>query len=61
MKSIYTDPTKEAARADLNDFKKKWNSMYSYVIIKLVNNRDVLTVFYGFHNEIRKIITLLTL
>jgi len=56
MKQIYTAPTKEAAKASLDDFKKKWNSKYSYAIKSWENNWDELTVFFDFPAEIRKII-----
>jgi transposase-like protein len=56
MKQIYTAPTKEAAKAALNDFKNKWNSKYSYAIKSWENNWDELTVFFDFPAEIRKII-----
>jgi transposase-like protein len=56
MKQIYTAPTKEAARAALNDFAEKWNSKYSYAIKSWENNWDELTVFFDFPIEIRTII-----
>lgn len=56
MKQIYTAPTKEAAKAALNDFKNKWNSKYSYAIRSWENNWDELTVFFDFPIEIRTII-----
>ena len=56
MKQIYTAPTKEAAKAALEDFKIKWNSKYSYAIKSWQNNWDELTVFFDFPLEIRTII-----
>ena len=56
IKQIYTAPTKEAAKAALNDFEIKWNSKYSYAIKSWENNWDELTVFFDFPAEIRKII-----
>ena len=56
MKQIYTAPTKEAAKAALEDFKIKWNSKYSYAIKFWENNWDELTVFFDFPLEIRTII-----
>ena len=56
MKQIYTAPTKEAAKAALEDFKIKWNSKYSYAIKSWENNWDKLTVFFDFPLEIRTII-----
>jgi putative transposase len=56
MKQIYTAPTKEAAKAALEDFKLKWNAKYSYAIKSWENNWDELTVFFDFPLEIRTII-----
>ena len=56
MKQIYTAPTKEAAKATLNDFKNKWDSKYSYAIKSWENNWDEFTVFFDFPMEIRTII-----
>ena len=56
MKQIYTAPTKEAAKAALEDFKSKWESKYSYAIRSWENNWDELTVFFDFPIEIRTII-----
>jgi len=56
MRQIYTAPTKEAAKAALEDFKIKWNSKYSYAIKSWENNWDELTVFFDFPLEIRTII-----
>ena len=56
MKQIYTAPTKEAAKAALNDFKNKWDSKYSYAIKSWENNWDELTLFFDFPIEIRTII-----
>lgn len=56
MKGIYNAPTKDAAKAALDDFAKKWESKYSYAIKSWRENWDELTVFYEFPVEIRKII-----
>jgi len=56
MKQIYTAPTKEAAKAALEDFKIKWEFKYSYAIRSWENNWDELTVFFDFPIEIRTII-----
>lgn len=56
MKQIYNAPTKEAAKAALEDFKTKWNSKYSYAINSWENNWDELTIFFDFPIEIRTII-----
>jgi putative transposase len=56
MKEIYNAPTREAARAALDDFAEKWNDKYSYAIKSWKDNWDDLTVFFDFPVEIRKII-----
>jgi putative transposase len=56
MKEIYDSPTKQAARASLDDFSKKWNSKYSYAVKSWENNWENLTAFFDFPVEIRKII-----
>ncbi|CAD7803846.1 hypothetical protein CHRY9390_01139 [Chryseobacterium aquaeductus] len=56
MKHIYTAPTKDAAKAALDDFATKRESKYLYAIQSWRNNWDELTVFFEFPLEIRKII-----
>jgi len=56
MKEIYTAPTKEAAKAALNDLATKWSAKYLYAIRSWENNWDNLTAFFEFPVEIRKII-----
>lgn len=56
MKLIYASPTKEAARAALEDFSVKWNDKYSYAVKSWEDNWEDLTVFFEFPLEIRKII-----
>lgn len=56
MKLIYDAPTKQAARAALEDFATKWNHKYPYAIKSWEDNWDELTVFFDFPVEIRKII-----
>ena len=56
MKHIYNAPNKEAAKAALDDFAKKWEAKYSYAIKSWKDNWDELTVFFEFPVEIRKII-----
>jgi len=50
MNKIYTVPTKQAAKARLNNFKKKWNLKYPYAIKSLEYNWDELT-FFLLHNR----------
>lgn len=56
MKQIYDAPTKQAARASLEDFANKWNNKYPYAVKSWEENWDELTVFFDFPVEIRKII-----
>jgi transposase-like protein len=56
MKEIYNAPTKEAAKAALNDFADKWSAKYLYAVKSWENNWDNLTAFFEFPVEIRKII-----
>ncbi|SHE50869.1 Transposase (or an inactivated derivative) [Mariniphaga anaerophila] len=56
MKQIYNAPTKEAAKAALNDFASQWEDKYSYAIKSWQDNWEDLTAFFEFPLEIRKII-----
>jgi putative transposase len=56
MKQIYNAPTKEAAKAALEDFAAIWEDKYSYAIKSWRENWEDLTVFFEFPLEIRKII-----
>lgn len=56
MKLIYDAPTKQAAKAALEDFKTNWNHKYPYAIKSWEENWEELTVFFEFPLEIRKII-----
>ena len=56
MKHIYNAPTKEAAKAALDDFASIWEDKYSYAIKSWRENWEDLTVFFEFPLEIRRII-----
>lgn len=56
MKQIYDAPTKQAAKAALQDFATNWNNKYPYAIKSWQDNWEELTVFFEFPIEIRKII-----
>jgi transposase-like protein len=56
MKNIYNAPTKDAAKAALEDFASIWEGKYSYAIKSWRENWEDLTVFFEFPLEIRKII-----
>lgn len=56
MRHIYTAPTRQAAKAALDDFAEKWEAKYGYAIKSWRENWDELTVFFDYPLEIRKII-----
>jgi len=56
MKEIYNAPTKDGAKAALNDFSARWSGKYSYAVKSWENNWENLTAFFEFPVEIRKII-----
>lgn len=56
LKGIYNAPTRQGARAALDDFATKWNYKYPYAIKSWEENWEELTVFFDFPLEIRKII-----
>jgi transposase-like protein len=56
MKLIYNAPTKQAAKASLEDFAVKWDDKYPYAVKSWTENWEELTVFFDFPIEIRKII-----
>jgi putative transposase len=56
MKQIYDAPTKQAARAALEDLANTWGRKYPYAIKSWEENWEELTVFFDFPLEIRKII-----
>ncbi len=56
MKQIYDAPTKQAARAALEDLVNTWGRKYPYAVKSWEDNWEELTVFFDFPLEIRKII-----
>jgi len=56
MKQIYDAPTKQAARAALEDLANTWGRKYPYAIKSWEENWEELTVFFDFPLEVRKII-----
>lgn len=56
MKRIYDAPTKQAARAALEDLANTWGRKYPYAVKSWEDNWEELTVFFDFPLEIRKII-----
>lgn len=56
FKAVYSAPSEEAAKGNLNDLKSKWGKQYPYAFRSWENNWDVLSPFYKYPNEIRRII-----
>ena len=56
LKTIYTSVTEEAALDNLIEFKDKWGKKYPAAIKSWENNWDILSTFYVYPTEIRKII-----
>ncbi|NLA83989.1 MAG: IS256 family transposase [Clostridiales bacterium] len=56
FKTVYTAPTEEAAIEKLVDLKSKWGKQYPYAFKSWENNWEVLSPFFKYPNEIRKII-----
>ena len=56
MKQIYDAPTKQAAKAALEDLGNTWGRKYPYAVKSWEDNWEELTVFFDFPLEIRKII-----
>lgn len=56
LKSVYAAANLQAAADALNQFEAKWGSKYGYAIKSWRTNWEDLTHYYGFPQEIRKII-----
>ncbi|HPA54503.1 MAG TPA: IS256 family transposase [Bacillota bacterium] len=56
FKVVYSAPSEEAAMENLIDLKSKWGKQYPYAFRSWENNWDVLSPFYKYPNEVRKII-----
>ncbi len=56
MKEIYTAPTEEAGLEQLKRFAEIWDKKYSYAIRSWENNWAVLSTFFKYPEEIRKLI-----
>ncbi|GFR36100.1 IS256 family transposase [Thermobrachium celere] len=55
FKSVYQAPNEEIAKDEFEKLKNKWQSHYPYAIKSWESNWDVLSPFYKFPSEIRKI------
>ena len=56
FKAVYSAPSEESGMENLIDLKSKWGKQYPYAFRSWENNWDVLSPFYKYPNEIRKII-----
>lgn len=56
FKSVYNAINEEVALEKLYELKDKWGKDYPYAIKSWENNWDVLSAFYKFPEEVRKII-----
>lgn len=56
FKTIYTSANEEIALSRLDDLKNKWGKEYPYAFKSWESNWDVLSPFYKFPEQIRKII-----
>jgi len=55
FKGVYTAPNEEAALGRLYELKEKWGKEYPYAFRSWENNWDVISPFFKYPSEIRKI------
>lgn len=56
FRQVYTAASEEIAMEKLYEVKEKWEKQYPFAIRSWENNWDVLSPFYKFPDEVRKII-----
>jgi putative transposase len=56
FKSVYSAPSEEAAMDNLIEVKNKWGKQYPYAFKSWENNWEVLSPFYKYPNEVRRIV-----
>jgi len=56
FKEVYTAASEDAALETLCELKNKWGKQYPYAFRSWENNWDVLSPFYKYASEVRKII-----
>lgn len=56
MREVYTAPTEEAGLAALDRFGEKWGDKYSYAVKSWKSNWQVLSTFYKYPPEIRRLV-----
>ena len=55
FKAVYKAPNEETARKELEEVKDKWGKKYPYAISNWEANWDVLSPFFSFSDDIRRI------
>lgn len=55
FKAVYKAPNEEMARKELEDLKEKWGKKYPYAISNWESNWDVVSPFFQFSDDIRRI------
>ena len=55
LKEVYSAPTEELGYQSLLEFEEKWVKKYPNTVSSWINNWDVLSTFFKFSPEIRKI------
>ena len=55
FKAVYNAPNESAALSELEGLKEKWGRKYPYAIRNWENNREDVSSFFQFSEEIRKI------
>ena len=56
LKSIYTADTKKTASSNLTKLSEKWKHRYPSVINSWQNNWELLSAFFAFNKDIRRVI-----
>ena len=55
FKAVYKAPNEEIALAELEILKEKWGKKYPYAISNWENNWDVVSPYFSFSDDIRRI------
>ena len=56
LKKVYTSVTEDEALERLAEFREKWSKQYPSCVKSWEDNRDILSTFFAYPQEIRKII-----
>lgn len=55
FKAVYNAPTESAALSELDVVKERWGKKYPYAISNWENNREDVSSFFQFSDDIRRI------